>query len=56
MPNIITRVTAESSYKLPLVYSDGSEIIINFKPVIEQGRVFAPLSDLKLLSCLVKCS
>lgn len=45
MPYITTRVTAESNYKLRLTYSNGSEIIVDFKPIINQGGVFAPLSD-----------
>lgn len=45
MPYIITRFTAESNYKLHLIYSNGSEIIVDFQPIINQGGVLAPLSD-----------
>ena len=45
MPYIITNLTAESNYKLRLIYSNGSEIIVDFQPIIRQGGVFTPLSD-----------
>ncbi|MGB3509421.1 MAG: DUF2442 domain-containing protein [Microcoleaceae cyanobacterium] len=47
---IITRVTAESNHKLRLVYSDDSEIIVDLKPIIEQGGVFVPLSNPQFFS------
>lgn len=43
MPYLITSLTAESNYKLRLIYSNGSEIIVDFQPIINQGGVFTPL-------------
>ena len=42
---IITSLIAESNYKLRLIYSNGSEIIVDFKHIINQGGIFAPLSE-----------
>ena len=42
MPYIITSLTAESNYKLHLIYSNGSEIIVDFQPIINQGGAFPP--------------
>ncbi|MGB3509417.1 MAG: DUF2442 domain-containing protein [Microcoleaceae cyanobacterium] len=50
MPYIITRFSSEASYKLCLIYSNGSEIIVDFQPIINQGGVFTPLSNLKFFS------
>ncbi len=47
---IITSITPESNYKLRLIYSNGSEIIVDFQPIINQGGVLAPLSDPELFS------
>ena len=50
MSYVITSLTAESNYKLRLIYSNGSEILLDFKPIINQGGVFAPLSNPKFFS------
>ncbi|NES04985.1 MAG: DUF2442 domain-containing protein [Okeania sp. SIO2F4] len=39
MAYIITSVTRESKYKLRLIYSNGSEIIVDFQPIINQGSI-----------------
>ncbi|MDJ0518273.1 MAG: DUF2442 domain-containing protein [Trichodesmium sp. MO_231.B1] len=50
MPYIITSLTTKSNYKLRLIYSNGSEIIVYFQPIISQSGVFAPLSNPEFFS------
>lgn len=49
----ITAVSAHDNYKLRLVYSDGTHITIDFKPVIDQGGVFKALADSQFFSQVV---
>lgn len=44
MLSTITQVVPEYPYRLRLTYSDGLEIIVNLKTLIEQGGVFATLA------------
>ncbi|NET26933.1 DUF2442 domain-containing protein [Okeania sp. SIO1I7] len=44
MSYIITNLIAESNYKLRLIYSNGSEIIVDFQAIINQGGIFVSLS------------
>jgi hypothetical protein len=44
--NTITRVMIEPNFELRLTYVDGAEVLVDFKPVIEVGGVFARLKDL----------
>ncbi len=41
----IRSVTPYLDYQLRLVYDDGETVWVDFKPVIKQGGVFAPLAD-----------
>lgn len=41
----IRSVTPRPDYQLCLVYDDGETVLADFKPVIEQGGVFAQLAD-----------
>lgn len=46
----ITSVSAQDNYELRLVYSDGIEIIADFKPIINQDGVFKTLADPQFFS------
>ncbi len=39
MAYIINSITPESNYKLGIIYSNGSEIIVDFQPIINQGSI-----------------
>jgi Protein of unknown function (DUF2442) len=41
----IETITPKPDYRLQLVYSDGSSIVIDFKPLIAKGGVFSALAD-----------
>jgi hypothetical protein len=38
-------LTPKPDYRLRLVYSDGVEIVVNFKPLIPKGGIFSALAD-----------
>ena len=42
---MIRSLTAYPDYQLRLVYDDDETVWVDFKPVINQGGVFAPLAD-----------
>jgi hypothetical protein len=41
----INRVLPIENFKLVLEYSDGVNVVANFIPIIQQGKVFQPLQD-----------
>lgn len=41
----IRAVQADPDFRLRITYDDGQAITVDFKPVIRQGGVFAPLAD-----------
>lgn len=45
MPYIIQTVTPETNYHLRLLYRNGTVIVLDFAPIIEEGGVFSRLSD-----------
>jgi len=50
MPYIIISVTTETDYRLRLVYSDGSIVVVDFTPIIQQGGVYSCLSEPEFFS------
>lgn len=48
--HVISEVWAEPDYKVRLLYSDGIVEIVDFKPVIARGGVFAALLEPDLFS------
>lgn len=45
MLRTIRQVTLEPNYALRLSYDDGQVVVVNFKPVVRRGGVFAALGD-----------
>lgn len=43
----ITYAVTEPNFKLRLTFADGAEVLVDFKPIIEMGGVFAKLNDLE---------
>ena len=41
----ISTITTETDYTLRLTYAGGAVMVVDFKPIIAQGGVFAQLSD-----------
>lgn len=44
MFNIIQKITLLPDHRLGLLYQDGAAVIVDFKPLIAEGGVFAPLA------------
>jgi len=42
---VIQSAIPQPKYTLQLIYSDGVAKLVDFKPIIAEGGVFAPLSD-----------
>lgn len=45
MMRAIQQVVPQRDFGLQLIYSDGETVSIDFKPIIAEGGVFAPLAD-----------
>ncbi len=48
--HVISHASAKPDYKLHLVYSDGTLVTVDFKPIIERGGIFQPLVDPQFFS------
>ena len=45
MLRIIQATTPQPNHILQITYADGEVVLVDFKPIIAEGGVFAPLAD-----------
>jgi hypothetical protein len=48
MLHTIIQISVEPDYRLRLTYADGETILVDFKPLIEQGGEFSKLGNPKI--------